>query len=618
MVTESWFRSLWRTPRKHDANSEKEVIGVLAFEIASLMSKLVNLWQSLSDKHIARLREEIANSIGIRKLVSDDDHFIERLICMEIVENMAHVAESVARLAKKCNDPVLKGFESTFYGFITTGADPYGWEFTFKKMEKKIKKFEKFISTNASLYQEMEVLTDLEQTLARVKPNGETDGVSLSEYQKKVAWKRHEVKSLRDASLWNKTYDYTIYLLARSLFTIFSKINHVFGIQEMVDDGGANNSSVLDNDFISRSQSVSALFQSSFHQPSQNNIARFSSGPLNTITARSGPIVRTHKTSISHSGPMARTNKMSVSHSGPLGDSSTKSGPILGKHTNVNFYSGPLGRNVNQSVPLTRTKKLSKILNFYKHSAAITGKETHTRHNRMTQVGPFKGCMAWDSSSVIDCHSTASGVHYGIQNPREANSNLLGLGKVVHHTQSVFKSLCKLLNPPPETLGAAALSLHYANVIIVIEKLAASPHLIGLDARDDLYNMLPRRVRIALKAKLKPYTKTMASSSVYDPSLAGEWNEAMSSILEWLAPLAHNMIRWQTERSFEQQSFVSRTNVLLVQTLYFANQEKTEEIITELLVGLNYVCKYGRELNAKTLAECSSFRVGNEYLNLNI
>ncbi|XP_004502632.1 uncharacterized protein [Cicer arietinum] len=604
MVADSWFRSLWRTPRKHDANSEK-VIGVLAFEIASLMSKLVNLWQSLSDKQIARLREEITNSIGIRKLVSDDDHFIERLICMEIVENMAHVAESVARLAKKCSDPILKGFENIFYGFITKGADPYGWEFPCKKMEKNIKKMEKFISTNASLYQEMEVLADLEQALTRVKSNGELDGVSLSEYQKKVTWKRHEVKNLRDISLWNRTYDYTIHLLAGSLFTIFCKINHVFGIQEMVDDGGANNSSVLNSDFINRSHSVSSLLQSSFH-PSQNNIARFSSGPLHTITAsasaRSGPIVRTNKT---------------ISHSGPLGDSSTKSGPILGKHTNVNFYSGPLARTANQSVSVTRTNKKNKIWKFYKHSAAISGKETHARHSRMTQVGPFKGCMAWDSSSVADCHSSVSGVHYGIQNHKE-NLNPLGLGKVVRHTQSIFKSLCKLLNPPPETLGAVALSLHYANVIIVIEKLAASPHLIGLDARDDLYNMLPRRVRVALKAKLKPYTKTMASSSVYDTSLAGEWNEAMSSILEWLAPLAHNMIRWQTERSFEQQSFVSRTNVLLVQTLYFANQEKTEEIITELLVGLNYVCKYGREVNAKALAECGSFRVGNEYLNLNL
>ncbi|KAK7351005.1 hypothetical protein VNO77_10121 [Canavalia gladiata] len=602
MVAESWFRSLWKAPRKHDANTEKVVLGVLAFEIASLMSKLVNLWQSLSDKQVARLREEITNSVGIRKLVSDDDHFIERLVCMEILENMAHVADSVARLAKKCSDPILKGFENAFYEFITMGVDPYGWEFTCKKMDKKIKRMEKFISTNASLYQEMEVLADLEQTFTRMKANGESDNVTLMEYQKKVAWKRQEVKNLQDISLWNRTYDYTIHLLAKSLFTIFCRINHVFGIQEMVD-GGTNNSGVLNTDFIYRSQSVSTLLQSSFH-PSKNNVARFSSGPLNPITAKSGPIVR--------------TNKASISHSGPLGDTSTKSGPILGKYTSVNFYSGPLGRNLNQSVPVTGKNKKSKIWKFYGHSAATGRKETHARPSRLTQVGPFKGCMAWDSSSVTDCHSSANGVNYGIQNPKDVNSDPLGPGKLVHHTQSVFKSLCKLLNPPSETLGAAALALHYANVIIVIEKLAASSHLIGMDARDDLYNMLPRRVRAALKAKLKPYTKTMAaSSSIYDPSLAEEWTEAMSSILEWLAPLAHNMIRWQSERSYEQQSFVSRTNVLLVQTLYFANQEKTEEIITELLVGLNYVWKYGRELNAKALAECGSFRVENEYPNLN-
>nr|KYP69880.1 hypothetical protein KK1_009086 [Cajanus cajan] len=555
MVAESWFRSLWKAPRKHDANSEKVVIEVLAFEIASLMSKLVNLWQSLSDKQIVRLREEITNSLGIRKLVSDDDNFIERLICLEILENMAHVAESVARLAKKCSDPILKGVENAFYEFITSGVDSYGWEFTSKKMEKKIKRMEKFIVTNASLYQEMEVLADLEQTFTRMKASGESDGVTLMEYQKKVAWKRQEVRHLQDISLWNRTYDYTIHLLARSLFTLFCKINHVFGIQEMVDVGGTNNSGVLNSDFIYRSQSVSTLLQSSFH-PSENNVARFSSGPLNAITARS-----------------------------------------------------VTGRN-----------KKSKIWRFYGHSSAISGKATPSRPSRLTQVGPFKGCMAWDSSIFTDCQSSANGVQYGIHNSKDVNSNPLGPGKVVYHTQSVFKPLCKLLNPPPETLGAAALALHYANVIIVIEKLAASSHLIGLDARDDLYNMLPRRVRAALKAKLKPFTKTMASSSsssIYDPTLAEEWNEAMSSILEWLAPLAHNMIRWQSERSYEQQSFVSRTNVLLVQTLYFANLEKTEEVITELLVGLNYVWKYGRELNAKALAECGSFRVDNEYPNLN-
>ena len=36
---------------------------------------------------------------------------------------------------------------------------------------------------------------------------------------------------------------------------------------------------------------------------------------------------------------------------------------------------------------------------------------------------------------------------------------------------------------------------------------------------------------------------------------------------------------------------ISKRNVLLVQTLYFTNQERTEAITTELLVGLNYIWK---------------------------
>lgn len=84
--------------------------------------------------------------------------------------------------------------------------------------------------------------------------------------------------------------------------------------------------------------------------------------------------------------------------------------------------------------------------------------------------------------------------------------------------------------------------------------------------------------------------------------------------MEWLGPLAHNMIRWQSDRSFEQQSMVPKpTSVLLLQTLYFANQAKTEAAITELLVGLNYIWRFEREMNAKALLECSKL---NGFLNL--
>ncbi|KAG7016312.1 hypothetical protein SDJN02_21419, partial [Cucurbita argyrosperma subsp. argyrosperma] len=582
MVSESWFRSLWKPPRKRDS-TQKVVIGVLAFEIASLMSKLVHLWQALSDKQVGRLREEIANSLGIKKLVSDDDEYIVRLICAEMTESLAHVAKSVARLGKKCSDPSLKSFEHVFDNLVQFGVDPYGWIYSWKKMEKKVKKMETFISVNANLYQEMEMLADLEQTLRRMKINDDLDDTNLDEFRKKVEWKQQEVKNLREMSLWKRTYDYTILLLARSLFTIFSRIKYVFGIEQSLD----NDSRDMSSDSIARSQSVSALMQSMVH-PSENGLTKFASGPLKRFTTKSGPISKTAKHNNFHSGPLGG----SITKSGPI------SGPVSGANRNFNSYSGPLTSSTIRSGPIFGIDNTTNQKNWLVggYSSLFNGKKSHQKSNRLTQVGPFKGCMiSGPSSTVVNCHISSNEHHSQLINgPKDT-------GKIVDPCKQLLRTHCRLLEAPPETLGAAALALHYANVIIVIEKLAASPHLIGLDARDDLYDMLPAKVRASLRAALKPYAKSLASSA-YDTVLAGEWNEAMTGILEWLAPLAHNMVRWQSERSLEQQNFVSRTNMLLVQTLFFASLEKTEAIITELLVGLNYLWRFGRELNAKALS----------------
>lgn len=594
MVAESWFRNWWRIPRKHEAGPQKEVLGVLAFEVASLMSKLVHLWHLLSDKQVVRLREEIKNSVGIQKLVSEDEEFIANLICREIIENLTHVAKAVARLGKKCSDPGLKSFENAFDELLRIGSDPFGWEFTWKKMEKKLKKMERFISINATLYQEMEMLSDYTQTLKRMKGN-EGDFENLLEFQKKVALKQQEVKTLREVSLWNKTYDHTALLLASSIFTLFGRIKHVFGINFSEDVEDSRN---LTSDFIYRSQSVSALLQSSVHPSENTSIPRYSSGPLGTLMA--------------FSGPLSKPKRMNDYHSGPLSAASTKSGPMSGKGNNVNFYSGPLGKASTKSGPIFGKEKTGKKMWLTRDKLpALSGKKPPSKASRLTQVGPFKGClMATDSFSVVNCHS--SPVPNGA---KDSNVVHLPQGERVHTKSSILSSKCRLLDAPPETLGAAALALHYANVIILLEKLVASPHLIGHDARDDLYNMLPASVRAALRAKLKPYGKNLASL-VYDTELAGEWTAAMASMLEWLAPLAHNMIRWQSERSYEQQNLVSRTNVLLVQTLYFANKDKTEETITELLVGLNYVWRFGREANVRALQECASSRMFDECLDL--
>lgn len=528
------------------------MVGVLAFEVASLMSKLVHLWRSLSDKQVARLRENIADSVGIKKLISDEDEYIVRFISSEIIENLGHVAKAVARLSTKCNDPCLRSFEHAFNDLIKVGMDQYRWNYTWKKMDRKARKMERFISINSNLYQGLESLSELDHTLARMKANEDLDNATLVEYEKKVAWKHQEVKQLKDFSLWNRSYDYVVHLLARSVFTVYRRVGYVFGIGPVVDFK-VKDCRNIDSDYILRSQSVSTMMQSSVHPSESNGLPRFSSGPLLNMSTKSGLI--------------AKANGSSNFHSGPLQKSQIESGSMHGENKSMYFYSGPLKPSTTKTGPLRKPKK-----------AAFKLWQTLGRASKQEAKNPISKTNHLQNVSVV------SSSHLAIMEPKY-----------------------RWLNAPPETLGAAALALHYANVIIVIEKLVATPHLISVDARDDLYNMLPSSVRSALKKKLQPYSKGL-NSSTYDSALAGDWSEAMSGILEWLAPLAHNTIRWQTERSFEHQNLVPKTNVLLVQTLYFANQEKTEATITELLVGLNYVWRYGRELNAKALMECTSGR----------
>ncbi|GFZ10768.1 type-1 restriction enzyme mjaxp r protein [Actinidia rufa] len=351
-VTESWFGSLWRTSR---------------------------------DRQIVRLREEIVNSLGIRKFVSDNDDYLMDLALAEIIENLECLAKSVARLGKRYTDPVYHHLEHVFDDPIETDFNWCGWEYKLKKMERKVKKMERFVVVIAQLFQELEVL-------------------------------------------------------------------------------------------IQVSHSISARMHTSVHS-SETNLSRFHSGPLGRPVSNSGMI----------------SNKI-------------------------------------------RSKK--KQCQAHHHSSTFFDKPPLSSKTRgLAHVGPFKGCMTGGSESpgLLSCTLTSRGP-------------------------------------------------------------------LSLDARDDLYNRLPVSVRTSLREKLKLFSKTSASS-IYDPALAADWSLALAKILEWLALLAHNMIRWHSERNYEEQRMVPMTNMLLIQTLHFANQVKTEAAIIELLMVLNYISKFGRGIDERALME---------------
>jgi len=542
-VNGSWFSSLWPVSRKSASSDNKAVVGILALEVTGLMLKVVNLWQSLSDREVLSLREGIVNSVGVKMVVSDNDDYLMELAMNEILHNFQSLARSVARLGKKCVDPVYHRFEHFVHNPVQNYFNWSGWEYRWKKMERKVKKMEKFIAAATQFCEEVEVLAEVEQTFRRMQANPELHRVKLLEFQKKVMLQRQEVRNLRDMSPWNRSYDYVVRLLARSLFTILERIVLVFANKHPPTVQPHNDSLHMNSNNLLRSHSFSVMHSSVY--PSENDLY------------------------------------------------------------GLNSYSGFLvGKG-------KRTKKQQK-----KEEPVFFRKNTHSETKHLGHIMGFKGCMSAANGSPVvrSCMQTNGG------SMRLTDCHLKSVDKMRTVNESslpnrvrIYSKLStnNLLKPASKSLGDAALALHYANMIVLIERMVTSPHLVDLATRDDLYSMLPTTVRTSLRAKLRSHVKGKSSSNHHDANLAAEWSLLLAQMLEWLAPLAHNMISWHSVRNFEKEHSIFNANVLLVQTLYFANQARTEAAIVDLLVGLNYVCRIDTKVGTRDTLDCASTRTFN-------
>ncbi|XP_055961621.1 uncharacterized protein LOC130014714 [Mercurialis annua] len=555
MGTQSWFSNLRWNSLKDAQENDKAAIGVLAFEVAGLMFKVSRLWRSLRDNEMFSLREEILNSIGIHKLVSDDDSYLMDLLLNNIMEDFGLISRSVARLGKKCVDPLFRRFECFVNDPLEHNLEWFGWDYRLMKMERKVKKMERFVAVTMQLSQELEVLAELEQTLRRNRANPDFSRRKLLESQQKVMRQRQEVRNLREMSPWIRTYDYIVRLLARSLLTILQRIIIVFEISQQPPPKEDIIKKHMNPACLPRSHSISVIMQSAVH-PSESSLWGISSGPLSRFDLKLGTAVAKKKVK----------------------------------------------------------KKQRQLL---QQSSALP----NSKINPLNHFGPFRNCAIIESGSPImqDGKQAIGGsakftVDYMkiVGKMEKLNMKSLTCSNRVFTKLAHFSAKCGLLKAPSSTLGYAALALHYANLITFIEKLVSSPYMIDCGSRDDLYSMLPTTIRAGLRKRLEHYGGSPAAST-YDTSLGRKWSLALANILEWLSPLAHNMIKWQSERNFEREVAVSRKNFLLVQTLHYADQAKTEAAIIELLVGLNYTNKVSKGVDQRGCSECSGCRNNYSY-----
>ncbi|PPR99476.1 hypothetical protein GOBAR_AA21200 [Gossypium barbadense] len=494
-----------KNTQNNPTSKKPQTVGILSFEVANVMSKTVHFHKSLSEPEISKLKSEILKSQGISKLVSADESYLLSLALAEKLDELTKVANVVSRLGKKCNEPALQGFEHVFGDILNGVIDVRELGLLVKDMEGMVRKLERYVNLTAKLYNEMEVLNELEHGTRKFQANPHEE--SKRAFEQKMIWQRQDVRHLKDVSLWNQTFDKVVELLARTVCTIFARILVVFGESALGKDGVSGR---VNGWFSDRVEVVSRQLK----------------------------------------GVLSKCSSVGSSQLGNVERSVAEKRGVSLKHGGIDSRKGEIGLFQMED----------------------SGFPCGTSPGRL-----LTNCLSLGSSAS-----------------RQSSCGVL--------SNAQFGPKSRLaLYASPSTVGGSALALHYANVIIVIEKLLRYPLLVGEEARDDLYQMLPTSLRLSLRTNLKSYVKNLA---IYDAPLAHDWKDTLDRILSWLAPLAHNMIRWQSERNFEQLQIVARTNVLLLQTLYFADREKTEAAICELLVGLNYICRYEHQQNA--LLDCAS------------
>ncbi|KAI3734384.1 hypothetical protein L6452_13852 [Arctium lappa] len=141
-----------------------------------------------------------------------------------------------------------------------------------------------------------------------------------------------------------------------------------------------------------------------------------------------------------------------------------------------------------------------------------------------------------------------------------------------------------------ETLGAAGLALHYANLVTQMDNIASRPISLPPNMRDNLYNGLPANVKASLRSRLQALDSKEVMTM---PQIKAE----MEKTLQWLVPVAtdttkaHQGFGWVGEWANTGNEFGKKTagsnNIIRLQTLYHADKQKMDRYILDLIIWLH-------------------------------
>ncbi|PNX74632.1 hypothetical protein L195_g030557 [Trifolium pratense] len=466
-------------PRRHKTVPESATLGILAFDAGKTMCRLISLYHSLSDEEITKLHHDVIKSKGVTYLNSNQENFLINLAAAERLEELDNIAATVSRLGQKCSDLGLARFDLVYadlkHGVIDLGKLQYNSRNTHKIVDKS----EKLISATASLHSAMEYLAEFEAAEKKRQQQQRYWDISkpslkqnLEHFNEKLVHQRKQVQHLKETSLWKRTFDKIIGIMARLVCIVYARICSVFGAYVNTEKNDKNSFIRFGFGF----DDCCLLEHRELYHNTARRVSEWYEESHPKRGMRCGPISKEATT--------------------------TKTGGI---------------RFLNKPMPM---------------DFAPGG-------------GEIEKMMNGNNDRVLKM-------------------------------------------APPSTVGGVGLSLRYANVILSAESCLHGPTTVGDDAREALYEMLPGRLRVKVRAKLKGRL-AKGSEGSDGHKLAEGWREAVEELMEWLSPMAHDTLRWQKERHLENTKFETKPTAMLLQTLHYSDLEKAETAIVEVLVGLSCI-----------------------------
>ncbi|XP_027355068.1 uncharacterized protein LOC113864981 isoform X2 [Abrus precatorius] len=143
-----------------------------------------------------------------------------------------------------------------------------------------------------------------------------------------------------------------------------------------------------------------------------------------------------------------------------------------------------------------------------------------------------------------------------------------------------------------QRIGEAGLALHYANIINQINMIASRPTSLPTNTRDTLYHSLPNSVKSALPSRLQTIADMKELSIT-------QLKAEMDKTLQWLLPFATNTIKahqgfgwvgeWANTSNDLGDNTAKESNPIRIQTLYYADKQKIDLHIIELLAWLHHL-----------------------------